>query len=100
LQRYRDEDKHEFLEFSSSVQNNFISIQNNFVSIQTNFEKLFTAKKVDAAEESGTLSASRQTLRSYSLLKRLMQLKSQDTHQILQNTKEKSLRLPSLTVCS
>jgi hypothetical protein len=30
----------------------------------------------------------------------LMQLKSQDTHQILQNTKEKSLRLPSLTVCS
>ena len=38
LQRHREEDKQEFLEFSQTVRKNFASIQTNFTSIQTNFE--------------------------------------------------------------
>jgi hypothetical protein len=53
LQRFREEDKKEFLDFSTSVQQNFVSIQNNFISIQANFERLFNAKKADTMEQSG-----------------------------------------------
>jgi hypothetical protein len=50
LQRCRDEDKQEFLDFSHSIKN-FVSIQNNFATIQTNFERLFAARKTPALEQ-------------------------------------------------
>ena len=45
LQRNREEDKYEFVDFSKMVNKNFISIQTNFDNIQTNFEKLFAARR-------------------------------------------------------
>ena len=45
LQRNREEDKQEFVDFSKMVNKNFISIQTNFDNIQTNFEKLFAARR-------------------------------------------------------
>jgi hypothetical protein len=53
LQKYREEDKQKFLDFSNTVKANFVSVQNNFTSIQSNFEKLFAARKLDASEHFG-----------------------------------------------
>jgi hypothetical protein len=53
IQKYWEEDKQEFLDFSQSVKSNFVSIQNNFASIQSNFEKLFAARTTDLVEQSG-----------------------------------------------
>jgi hypothetical protein len=52
LQKYHEEDKQEFVDFSQSVKSNFVSIQNNFASIQSNFEKLFADRKTDLVEHS------------------------------------------------
>lgn len=54
LQKHREEDKQEFVNFSTSVQNNFVSIQNNFDSIQANFEKLFAKTKLDPVEQTSS----------------------------------------------
>lgn len=50
LQRYREDDQTEFLEFTKTVNKNFLSIQNNFDSIQINFELLFAIKTSDTPE--------------------------------------------------
>ena len=47
LQKYREEDKQEFLDFSTNVNKNFESIKKSFDNIQSNFEKLFAAKAVE-----------------------------------------------------
>ena len=58
LQRCREEDKQEFLDFRSSVNTNFARIETNFCSIQTNFERLFAAKKGEALDASPTVNSS------------------------------------------
>jgi hypothetical protein len=58
LQRYREEDKQEFIDFSTLVQANFTSIQNNFNNIQANFGKLFAARKADNLDNSPHRQAS------------------------------------------
>lgn len=42
LQRNREEDRNEFLEFSEVVTNSLQGIQNTFSSIQTNLDKLLS----------------------------------------------------------
>ena len=61
LQRCREEDKQEFVDFSQSIRKNFASIQTNFTNIQTNFERLFATRKEDNFAHS-PLRDSRNTL--------------------------------------
>jgi hypothetical protein len=42
LQRHREQDRKEFVDFSNQVQSNFLAIQNNFVTMQSNMDKILS----------------------------------------------------------
>ena len=46
MQQNREEDRHEFLDFSFTVNKNFKTIQENFKTLNANLEKVYNAAKL------------------------------------------------------